>query len=138
MSEFVGSEFERISILTKDGTGETVFGGSVDQFASLFVIVILVHKDGNDWTKDFLDHGDGFWVFGDNDSGLDKVSLRVVTCTTDENLSTFLLCLFDQTCNLLESRLVDDWTGKVRKVREWTDLDLSSLFSEFISESTFP
>lgn len=59
--------------------GQGVCSGGINQLAGLLELRVLVDVDRKDRAEDFLDHSDRFGIFGEDDSGLNKISLRVVT-----------------------------------------------------------
>ena len=111
----------------------------------------------HDGAEDLLGHGDGLWVLGEDDGGLDKVSLGSIrygfvsfgkirvpkerdtpTVTTGNHLATCLLGLLDDTRDPLECRLVDDGTSKVLPFGTWANGNGVDLFDERVSESSLP
>jgi hypothetical protein len=72
-------------------TGESVSGSRIDQPASLLVLVVLVNVDRQHGTKDLVDHGDGFRILGENDGRLDVESSRVVSRSSENDLSSGFL-----------------------------------------------
>jgi hypothetical protein len=128
--QVVGSLDQLCSVGRKDGTGQGVFGGGVDELAGLFpstLLGVVVDVDGDDGSKDLLGHGDRLGVLGEDDGGLDVESLRVVPSTSGDDLTTGLFALGDHAGNLLESRSSDDGSDKVLPLGRRSDGDLLDL-----------
>lgn len=114
-----------------DGSGETV-AGLVGDLDGLLLVGELLH--GADGTEDLL--LDDVHVFVDiaEDGGLDVVSLRAVTLTTDLNLGTSSLAVLDVTHDAIELGLGDLGSLEGLAVEWVTDLVLEGTGLEPLEE----
>lgn len=85
---------------------EGVLSSRVDEVASLLKLGVLVHEHSEDRSKDLVDHGDGLGVLRDDDRRLDVVTLRVVSRSSSDDLSSGGLGSCDHAHNLVERSLV--------------------------------
>jgi hypothetical protein len=93
------------TVTREDATGKTVGGGLVDELAGLLEVGVLVDVGGKNGTEDLLLHGDREGVLGEDDGGLDEVTLRFVAGTTGDDLASLSLGLLDVADDLVEREL---------------------------------
>jgi len=72
-------------------TSQSVGSGRIDELASLLVLIVLVNENGQNGTEDLFNHGDGFGVLGEDDGRLDVETGRVVSRSTENDLSSSFL-----------------------------------------------
>lgn len=110
------------------GACEGVVCGVVNQLEGLIELVVVVNEDlldldqqsaewlwiystayRHDRPKDLFNHGHRLWIFRQHDSGLDEVALRIVACSTNQDLATSFLRFLDVSHDLVKSGLAAVW-----------------------------
>ena len=82
ISQLVRGQNQRRAVIREYSSGQTVRRSGIYELARLFKLVVRVHVDCHDGSKDLFGHGNGFWIFGDDDGGFDEVAFRVVPYDT--------------------------------------------------------
>lgn len=114
VTEQVGALDNVLAAAGKQRAGQAILGSLANQLASGFELSILVHIDGDNRAKDFLDQSLGELVLGQDNSGLDVVSDRVIVLATSNDLALGVLrSKVNVGLDLIKGNLVDNGAGKV-------------------------
>ena len=90
----------------------------------LFIFIIVIHIDSDNWAEDFLAHRFVFRVFGKDYRRLDEPTLALVARTAKHDFGIgALLGMFDITHAVVERGLVDNGIDESTKVAHIAHLD---------------
>jgi hypothetical protein len=110
VSEQLGGQHNRFSVLSKDRTSQSVGRGFVTEMKSFFVLISRIDVDSEDGAKDFLGHELRLGVLRNNDGGFNKVSNAVITLASSNDFVFFGVGFgnLNVALDVVEGVLVDD------------------------------
>ncbi len=84
--QLFGHFLDVIPVLRKDGSGQAVNRGTIQQIEGGIQFFVFIHVNGKYRPEQFLDHGDVIGLFGQNHRGLDKIAHRFVAVAARKSL----------------------------------------------------
>lgn len=136
VAQLVLSKVDSLTVAGKDGAGETVLGGGVDEFAGLAKGIgcgVIVDVCGQDGTKEFSRQELVSGVGGLVNGWVNEVALGGVVFAASDELEFLVgLGLVDGTGQLLEGGSMDNGAAKVGVVPRLTDTNLFGLCGELL------